>query len=106
FPGLRLSYAESLLDADQNGDRPALTALGGGRRRQLSMRDLRDRVIRLAAGLRELEIRPGDRVAAILRNDSEAVVSALATAAVGGVFSSCGPDMGSFAVLNRFSQLE
>ena len=106
FPGLRLSYAETLLDADQNGDRPALTALGVGRRRQLSMRELRDRVIRLAAGLRELGIRPGDCVAAILRNDGEAVVAALATAAVGGVFSSCGPDMGSFAVLNRFSQLE
>jgi acetoacetyl-CoA synthetase len=106
FPGLRLSYAESLLDAGPDGDRPALTALGGGRRRQLSMRELRDRVMRLAAGLRELGIRPGDHVVAILRNDGEAVVAALATAAVGGVFSSCGPDMGSFAVLNRFSQLE
>jgi acetoacetyl-CoA synthetase len=107
FPQLRLNYAESLLEADrQDSDRTALTALGSGYRRQLSVRDLRDRVWRLAAGLHELGIRPGDHVAAVLRNDSEAVVAALATAAVGGVFSSCGPDMGSFAVLNRFSQLE
>jgi len=42
----------------------------------------------------------GDRVVAIARNGSEAVVAALATAAVGATFSSCGPDMGVF----RFSR--
>src|SRR5207247_11253016 len=36
----------------------------------------------------------------------EAIVAALATAAVGATFSSCAPDMGVFSILSRFAPIE
>ena len=106
FPHLRLNYAEALLARSSDEGRVAVTARSGTRREQLTFGQLRDRVARLATGLRMLGVGPDDRVVAVVRNNEDAVVAALATAAVGAVFSSCAPDMGGFAVLSRFAQLE
>lgn len=104
FPALRLSYAECLLDGD-----PGLPALlscrADGRQERLMRGELRDRVARLAAALVRLGVGPDDRVAAVARNTGEAVVAALAAAAVGAAFSSCAPDMGAPAILARFAPL-
>jgi len=108
FPNLRLNYAEVLL-ADRVGgdDRPALTAChGDGRTERLTRGELRESALRLAASLRRLGVRPGDRVVVVARNGSEAIIAALATAALGAAFSSCAPDMGAFAILTRFAPLE
>jgi acetoacetyl-CoA synthetase len=48
----------------------------------------------------------GDRVVVVARNGIEAIIAALATAALGATFSSCAPDMGAFAILTRFAPLE
>jgi len=107
FPNLRLNYAELLLAANGDANRPAITAChGDGRREQLTRLELNDRVLRLAVALRDLGVRKGDRVAVIARNNIEAVVAALATAAIGAVYSSCAPDMGAFAILSRFTPLQ
>ena len=45
--------------------------------------------------LREAGVSEGDRVAAILPNMPEAIVSVLATASIGAVWSSCSPDFGA-----------
>jgi|SRR6267378_8102937 len=50
--------------------------------------ELRDRVRSVAASLRDMGVAEGDRVVAIARNGNEAIVAALATAAVGATFSS------------------
>ncbi|MBI1395956.1 MAG: acetoacetate--CoA ligase [Betaproteobacteria bacterium] len=50
-------------------------------------------------------IQPGDRVASYMPNIPESVVALLATASVGGVWSSCSPDMGVVSVLDRFRQI-
>jgi acetoacetyl-CoA synthetase len=108
FANLELSYAENLLEPRAPGDdkRVALVARhGDGGREQLTRRELRERVRRLAAHLRELGIEPGDRVVAIAANDSEAVIAALATATLGATFSSAAPEMGAPAILSRFEQL-
>jgi len=108
FPNLQLSYAENLLEPRRPGDdeRAALVARhGDGGREQLTRRELRERVRRLAAHLRELGIGSGDRVAAIAANDSEAAIAALATATLGATFSSAAPEMGALAILSRFEQL-
>src|SRR6476620_2102612 len=108
FPNLRLSYAENLLEPRGAGgdERVAiLSRRGDGSRRELSRRELREQVRRLAAHLRGLGIGSGDRVVAIAANGPEAIVGALAAATLGATFSSAAPEMGAAAILSRFEQL-
>jgi acetoacetyl-CoA synthetase len=44
-------------------------------------------------------------VAAYLPNTPEAIIAFLATISVGGVWSICAPDMGTLAVLDRFTDV-
>ncbi len=60
----------------------------------------------MAAELRRLGVRPGDRVVAYLPDIAEAVVAFLATAAVGAVWSSCGQDYAPDGAAARLGQLE
>jgi acetoacetyl-CoA synthetase len=109
FPDLRLSYAGNLLGtaADGCGDNLALIAVDEtGRRKSWTRNELRSRVEAAARGLNALGIRPGDRVAAIARNDDAAIVACLAATSLGATWSSIGPDQGSESVLARFCQLD
>ena len=108
FPNVGLNYAEILLANDAGGDDcPAVTARrGDGGCERMTRGMLRDRTLRLAASLRRLGVQQGDRVVAVARNTSEAVIAALATTALGAIFSSCAPDMGSFTILTRFAPLQ
>jgi acetoacetyl-CoA synthetase len=104
FPALRLSYSENLLRGDP--DQPALSAHHAFRPPDRFTRgELRERVLGAAAHLRRMGIGPGDRVAAVAGNNSEAVIAALACATLGATFSTAAPDMGAPAVLSRFEQL-
>ncbi len=51
-------------------------------------------------------MRRGDRVAAYLPNVPEAIVALLATASLGATWSSCAPEFGVRAVIDRFAQIE
>jgi acetoacetyl-CoA synthetase len=59
----------------------------------------------LATWMRAQGVAPGDRVVAYLPNVPEAIVAMYATASIGAVWSSCGPDFGARGVLDRYSQL-
>src|SRR5207253_1608392 len=48
----------------------------------------------------------GDRVAALLPNGVDAVVALIACAGLGAIWSSCSPEFGTPAVVDRFAQLE
>jgi acetoacetyl-CoA synthetase len=72
----------------------------------VSWSELRRQVGSLAAELRALGVRPGDRVSGYLPNIPQAVAALLATAAVGAVWTSCAPDFGARSVLDRFQQVE
>jgi acetoacetyl-CoA synthetase len=107
FPNLQLNYARCLLRPITGDEQPAVTGVTeDGQRQTLTRGELRSAVERCAAGLRELGVGPGDRVVAIARNTPETVIACLATAAVGGTWSSVAPDMGEAAILGRFSQLD
>ena len=104
FPEARLNYAENLLR--EPDDRPAIIAhRDDGTRRQLSRRELYDLVSRAAQALRAEGIEAGDRVAAIVTNDIEAIALHLACAAVGAVWASCSPDFGPAGASDRLSQI-
>jgi acetoacetyl-CoA synthetase len=105
FPGARLNYAEHAMGAD--ADQVAI--LGHSQTRdpvRLTFGELRDRVARARAALQRLGVGPGDRVAAYLPNIPEAAVAFLATASLGAIWSSCAPEFGARAVIDRFAQIE
>ena len=105
FPDARLNFAENLLQAEDNA-----TAIifwnERGVQQHMTFGQLRDDVARVARWLRGVGVGQGDRVAAFLPNMPAAVVTMLAAASIGAVFSSCSPDFGVEAVVERFSQIE
>ncbi|MBW1602131.1 acetoacetate--CoA ligase [Streptomyces sp. JJ66] len=110
FPGATLNYAEHALRAAEDPARAREAALVHVDERQepqpVSWAELRRQVASLAAELRRLGVRPGDRVSGYLPNIPQAAIALLATAAVGGVWTSCAPDFGARSVLDRFQQVE
>ncbi|KND26739.1 acetoacetate--CoA ligase [Streptomyces acidiscabies] len=108
FPGATLNYAEhALRHAAARADEPALLHVDETHEpRPVTWSELRRQVGSLAAALRRLGVRPGDRVSGYLPNVPQAVVALLATAAVGAVWTSCAPDFGARSVLDRFQQVE
>ncbi|QNP62234.1 acetoacetate--CoA ligase [Streptomyces genisteinicus] len=110
FPGASLNYAEHALrtaDDPARAHEPALLHVDETHEpAPVSWSELRRQVGALAAELRALGVRPGDRVSGYLPNIPEAVTALLATAAVGAVWTSCAPDFGARSVLDRFQQVE
>ena len=104
FTEARFNYAENLLKRDD--DSPAIVFRNErGVRRELTHRELRAEVARVADGLRKLGVGPADRVAAFVPNIPEAAIAMLATTSLGAIWSSCSPDFGASGVLDRFGQI-
>lgn len=103
FPDGRLNLAENLLRVCGDGTVVLETDEQGGSR-SVSADELRSEVARISRGLRQAGVEPGDRVGVILPNRLENLVTLLATAAVGAVWTSCSPDFGAAAILDRIGQ--
>ncbi|MCH7498293.1 MAG: AMP-binding protein, partial [Candidatus Marinimicrobia bacterium] len=105
FVGARLNFAENLLrfrdksTAIISHDETGITS-------RITYDELYQKVSVCAAGLRELGVAKGDRVAAYITNTPEAVIAMLAASSIGAVWSSCSPDFGIQGVLDRFSQIK
>ena len=108
FTGATLNYARNALrTAWTDPDRTAIIfASERSRAGRLTYAHLAGEVARVARGLRALGVRRGDRVAALLPNVPEAVIGLLAAASIGAIWSSCSPDFGARAVIDRFAQIE
>jgi len=105
FSGARLNFAENLLR--YNDDQAAIVSVvENGNRRELSYADLHRSVASVQISLIESGVCAGDRVAAYLPNISETVIAMLATTSIGAIWSSCSPDFGVPAVLDRLGQIE
>lgn len=105
FEGARLNFAENLLR--RNDKSPAIIAWNEAReKRTITWAELEEDVSRCAQALAAEGVEPGVRVAAFMSNVPETVVMMLATASLGGIFSSCSPDFGTSGVLDRFRQIE
>jgi acetoacetyl-CoA synthetase len=104
FAEAHLNFTENLLR--RRDDHVALFAAGEGRADEIvTYSQLCQLVAGAQNGLAELGVGIGDRVAGFLPNCVEAVVLALATWALGGVWSSCSPDFGPMGVVDRFGQI-
>jgi acetoacetyl-CoA synthetase len=106
FVGAKLNYAASVFQ-QAAADRPALVYQSESRPMgHISWAELERQVAAVADRLRSMGVRRGDRVVAYVPNITETVVAFLAAASVGAVWSSCSPDFGVDAVLDRFAQIE
>ncbi|MDB4950619.1 MAG: acsA [Gemmatimonadetes bacterium] len=104
FPEARLNFAENLLRFSD--DHLALVAWNErGRQRAYTYAELTAEVARVASALRRMGLRPGDRVAGYLPNLPETVIAMLASASIGAVWSSCSPDFGVRATVDRLGQI-
>jgi acetoacetyl-CoA synthetase len=105
FPDARLNVAENVLRRD--GDGVAIIAVDEpGNERRITWAELRRDVAACAARLASDGVTQGDRVAGVMANVPEAVITAMAAASIGAVWSSCSPDFGVRGILDRFSQIE
>ena len=106
FPDATLNYTAQVF-RHATDERPAILYASETKPLQaISWRELERRVASLAAKLRDMGLRPGDRVAAYLPNIPETAIAFLAAVSVGAVWSLCAPDAGEVAVEERFKQIE
>ena len=105
FPEARINLAENLLV----GEAEAVAVVARDERgamQEMTRGALRARVARAASGLQQAGVAVGDRVAGVQPNDVDALVALLATLSVGGVWTSCSPDFGTAAIIDRIGQVE
>lgn len=106
FTRSTVNYAEHVF-RNKTKDRPALLFQSEQQGlKEVSWETLEKEVAAVSTWLRQRDIRPGDRVAAILPNIPQTIVAFLAANAVGAVWSSCSPDFGKAGIVDRFSQIE
>ena len=105
FVGARLNFAENLLR--YRDDHTAFIFRGESQKSaSLSYATLYDTVARLARSLRDMGLRPGDRVAAYMPNMMETAIAMLAATSIGATWASCATDIGPEAVVERLGQIE
>src|SRR5262249_21916907 len=104
FSDSSVNYSRNALRAASTD--PARTALiyraEAGNNGSLTYAELDARVAIVRAALTALGVRKGDRVAAYLPNSPQAVIGLLAAASLGAIWTSCSPDFGARAVIDRF----
>ena len=106
FPGAELSYAAHVFRGKDDDEvaiyhASELRELGAVR-----WGELRAETARIRAGLLELGVGRGDRVAAYLPNIPETIAAFLACASIGAIWSSAAPEFGARSVIDRFAQIE
>ena len=103
FSGCKLNFAENLLRF--RDDKIALIFKGEDSvRRTLTYKELYTATAQVAASLKKIGIKPGDRVVGFMPNMPESIIAMLAATSLGAVWSSCSPDFGIKGILDRFGQ--
>jgi acetoacetyl-CoA synthetase len=106
FPGTRVSYPEHIFRSRRDEDTAILHASELRELGTLTWGQLRADTAAIAAGLRRLGVREGDRVVAYMPNIPETVAAVLACASIGAVWSAAAPEFGARSVIDRFAQIE
>jgi acetoacetyl-CoA synthetase len=105
FPGATLNYAEHVFRCMPQD--VAIHAVSEARGDQdVTAEELRAMVGRIRAGLVELGVGKGDRVAGYLPHIPETIAAFLATASLGAIWSVCPPEFGVSSVVDRLSQVQ
>lgn len=104
FADAKLNFAQNLLwreddhiaiyHTNENGDTAKIT-----------YSELSNKTIQLAKYLKEIGVKPGDRIAGFVTNCIETVIAMLASASIGAIWTACSPEFGAKALVDRFSQI-
>ncbi len=105
FEESELNFAENCLLKNDESDAIIFYSENNSRR-AISWKKLREDVFKVSNFFITNNINKGDRVAAVLPNLPETVISFLATAQIGAIWSACSSDFGEKAIIDRFKQIE
>tara|TARA_B100000945_G_scaffold243629_1_gene199860 strand:+ start:699 stop:2633 length:1935 start_codon:yes stop_codon:yes gene_type:complete len=105
FEDSKLNYSENCLS--KNDDTEAIVFYSENNfKRSISWKKLREDVFKISHFFKLNNINKNDRIVAVLPNIPETVISFLATAQIGAIWSSCSSDFGEKAIIDRFKQIE
>ena len=105
FENSKINYAENCLLKKDKKD--ALIFYSENNfKRSISWNELRRKVFKLSHFFRKNNIKKNDRIAAVLPNLPETVISFLASSQIGAIWTSCSSDFGEQAIIDRFKQIE
>jgi acetoacetyl-CoA synthetase len=104
FPNVELNYAEHIFRKENTA--PAIIFQSERSSRKISWAELKSGTASLQQLLIAQGVNVGDRVAGYLPCIPEATIGLLATTSLGAIWTSCSPDFGTQAVVDRFAQVE
>ena len=105
FPDSKINYSENILK--KRTEDIAINFLSEkGFEENITWSSLYEKVCKFSSYLKSLNLKKGDRVAAYVPNKIESIISFLACAKIGAIWSSCSPDFGIQGVVDRFKQIE
>ena len=105
FKNSKLNFTTKFNSKKDNSDALVFYSEKGFNRR-ISWKQLDEQVSKIAHYFYNQKIQKGERVAAVLPNIPETVISFLGAAKIGAIWSSCSADFGPQAVIDRFKQIE
>ena len=105
FPDSKINYSENILK--KRSDNIAIDFLSeSGYEENITWSQLYSKVCKLSAYFKKVNLSKGDRVVGYVPNKIEAIISFLACAKNGIIWSSCSPDFGVKGVVDRFYQIK
>jgi len=105
FPEAKINYAENILK--KKNDSVAINFLSeSGFEESITWIEMYQKVCKFSSYLKSLNLKKGDRVVGYVPNKIESILSFLACAKNGIIWSSCSPDFGVQGVVDRFKQIE
>lgn len=121
FQGVNINFAQNILyqgsvegkavlSPGKEDSKIAVTEVREGSNlepvRDVTWKELRSRVARMAQAMRAHGVKKGDRVAVVASNSVDTITVFLGTTALGGLFSSSSTDMGVRGILDRLLQIK
>ena len=104
FENIEVNYAENILQSVN--ETPIIFFNEKGHKEVLTKEELKYKVGKLSNYFRSIGIQKNDRIAAIAANTPNTIISFLAANSIGAIWTSCSPDFGTSAILDRFSQID
>ena len=104
FPNVKLSYSENIINNLNSS--PILYINENGFKKYYIKEEIINKVNVISKYLRSIGVKKGDRIVGVVSNNAETLISFLAVNSIGAIWSSCSPDFGEQAILDRFNQIE